>query len=124
MAGAAADRSATASGAAIAKHLAGAAVVCAARRQTIRRAVAAVGLAKQSDLRFDVANPPSNEEKMRAGLRVLVYDEGDSYVGIVGRGRWIDGWVADLIPGTNRELDSKEFARLQNLTRRSAIRLL
>jgi len=75
-------------------------------------------------LRFDVANPPSDEEKMRAGLRVLVYDEGDSYVGIVGRGRWIDGWVADLIPGTNRELDSKEFARLQNLTRRSAIRLL
>ena len=29
-------------------------------------------------LRFDVVNPPGNEVKMRAGLRVLVYDEGDT----------------------------------------------
>ena len=56
-------------------------------------------------------NPPALERKMEPGLRVLVYDSGDRWEGVLQRGAHHD-WVAKLVPGSGREMAPGEFERL------------
>jgi len=64
-------------------------------------------------------NPPSLENKLTVGLRATLYDEEIKCVGILRRGKYYD-WVADIVPGTVRDLSRGEFNRLRSITRRSA----
>jgi len=56
-------------------------------------------------------NPPALERKMQLGLRVLVYDSGGRYEGVLQRGTYHD-WVARLVPGSGREMAPGEYERL------------
>ena len=64
-------------------------------------------------------NPPALERRMKPGLRVLVYDSGDRYEGVLQRGAYHD-WVAMLVPGSGREMAPGEFERLWAETLRAA----
>jgi len=66
-------------------------------------------------IRVGRANPKTLGGGLRSGLRVVVYDEGDSWEGIVREGQQLDGWVADLVPGTNRTLSVSDFEELERL---------
>jgi hypothetical protein len=64
-------------------------------------------------------NPPALEQRMQSGLRVILYDSGDRYEGVLRRGTYVD-WVADLVPGSARELAPGEYERLRTETLRAA----
>jgi hypothetical protein len=68
-------------------------------------------------------NPPALEKKLAIGSRVILYDEGTRCQGILRHGKWLVGWVADIIPGTLQDLRAGEFERLRIATKRAAIRV-
>jgi hypothetical protein len=68
-------------------------------------------------------NPSALLKKLTIGARVIVYDEEIRCLGILRHGKWLDGWVADLIPGTVVDLEKSEFERLQVETKRAALGL-
>ena len=67
----------------------------------------------------DGVNPPALEQKMETGLRVTLYDSAERWDGVLRPGTW-HPWVAELIPGTARDLMPGEFERLQAETLRAA----
>jgi len=68
-------------------------------------------------------NPPTLEQKLELRSRVILYDEETRCQGVLRRGNWIDGWVADIIPETVRNLLKGEFERLKTETKRAALRV-
>lgn len=64
-------------------------------------------------------NPPSIEKKLKLGLRVILYDHEERCEGLLRHGEIYD-WVADLIPGTWKELTPADFEQLSAETRRAA----
>lgn len=68
-------------------------------------------------------NPASLGQRLQTGLPVTVYDEDIRCDGILRKGRWLDGWVADLVPGSNQRLSQGEFEELTASTKRSALGL-
>ena len=74
-------------------------------------------------IRSDRMNPPALEQELKAGLRIVTYDEEIRCEGILRKGYCLDGWVADLIPETNLDLKKGEFERLRIMTKRQALRI-
>ena len=68
-------------------------------------------------------NPPTLEKKLEPGSRVILYDEEVRCEGVLRQGKWVEGWVADIIPGTVKDLPSGEFERLRTATKRAALRV-
>ena len=67
-------------------------------------------------------NPPVLEQKLELGSRVILYDEGDRCLGVLRSGEWIEGWAAEIIPGTVEEITAEEFEELKAATKRAALR--
>ena len=74
-------------------------------------------------IRLGKMNPPALKEKLAVGKRVMLYAEDIRCEGILRRGKWLEGWVADIIPDTISRLSKGEFEKLRAETRRMAIRL-
>lgn len=70
---------------------------------------------------FGRMNPSQLEDRLTTGSCVLLYDEEIRCQGILRRGIWLDGWVADIIAGTIEDLLAGEFDRLRAATKRAAI---
>ena len=68
-------------------------------------------------------NPDALEKKLEHGSRVILYDEETRCEGVLRHGKWIEGWVAEIIPGTVRDLPTGEFERLRTETKRAALRV-
>jgi hypothetical protein len=68
-------------------------------------------------------NPLALETKLEIGSRVVLYDEEICCQGALRPGKWIDGWVAEIIPGTIKDLVPGDFERLRSETNRAAVRL-
>lgn len=66
-------------------------------------------------------NPEALAGKLESGSRVTLYDEETRCEGVLRRGKWLEGWVADIIPETVRDLPTGEFERLRTATRRAAL---
>lgn len=66
-------------------------------------------------------NPEALAMKLEAGSRVILYDEDTRCEGVLRHGRWIEGWVADIIPGTVRDFPADEFEHLRIATKRAAL---
>src|ERR1700722_16531689 len=66
--------------------------------------------------------PRALEKKLEPGSRVMLYDEETRCEGVLRHGKWIEGWVADIIPGTVRDLPTGEFNHLRAATKRAALR--
>ncbi|MGA2057481.1 MAG: hypothetical protein ABSG88_19490 [Bradyrhizobium sp.] len=67
-------------------------------------------------------NPDAIEGKFQQGTRVILYDEELRCEGILRQGNWIEGWVADIIPETIRDIHRDEVERLKAATKRAALR--
>jgi hypothetical protein len=74
-------------------------------------------------INIDGANPRALEKELEVGSRVILYDEETRCEGVLRHGKWIEGWVADIIPGTVKDLLTGEFERLRTATRRAALRV-
>jgi len=68
-------------------------------------------------------NPDALEKKLERGSRVILYDEETRCEGVLRHGKWIEGWVAEIIPETVRDLPAGEFERLRTETKRAALRV-
>jgi hypothetical protein len=64
-------------------------------------------------INFGKMNPEALATKLASGSRVILYDEETRCEGVLRHGEWIKGWVADVIPGTVRDLPTGEFERLR-----------
>jgi hypothetical protein len=73
---------------------------------------------------FGAINPSALSQKLQVGLPVIVYDEDIRCDGVLKKGEWLDGWVADLVPGTNKGLSEGEFEQLLVSTKRAALHSL
>jgi hypothetical protein len=73
---------------------------------------------------FGKSNPAALEKKLEVGTRVLLYDDSTRCVGVLRRGKWIKGWVADLVEETIRELTDGEFEQLLAATKRASLRIV
>jgi hypothetical protein len=67
-------------------------------------------------------NPAESELRFKVGCRVILYDEEIRCEGILRHGNWLEGWVADIVPGTVERLQGDEYRKLRAETRRLAIR--
>ena len=67
-------------------------------------------------------NPPVLEQNLELGSPVILYVEGDKCLGILRSGEFIEGWVAEIIPGSVEEISANEFEELKAATRRAALR--
>jgi hypothetical protein len=74
-------------------------------------------------IKFGRMNPAALEQKLEIGSRVILYDDDTRCEGVLRRGKWIDGWVADLLLGTIRNISAGEFERLRTATNRAALRI-
>jgi hypothetical protein len=74
-------------------------------------------------IRLGRTNPVTLDKRLRIGLQVVVYDEDIRCEGILRRGQWVEGWIADLIPETITKLDDGEFDRLLAITKRSGMHI-
>jgi hypothetical protein len=68
-------------------------------------------------------NPEALATKLELGSRVILYDEETRCEGVLRHGKWLEGWVADIIPGTVRDFPPDEFGRLKAATKRAALRI-
>jgi hypothetical protein len=68
-------------------------------------------------------NPLALENKLEIGSRVILYDEEICCLGVLRLGQWVEGWVADISPGTIKDLLPSEFERLRSETNRAALGL-
>jgi hypothetical protein len=66
-------------------------------------------------------NPRALEKKLEPGSRVILYDEETRCEGVLQRAKRIEGWVADIIRGTVRDLSTGEFEQLRTATKRAAL---
>ena len=66
-------------------------------------------------------NPRALEKKLEIGSRVILYDEETRCEGVLRHGKWIEGWVADIIPETVRDLPAGEFEHLRTATKRASL---
>ncbi|MEA1677471.1 hypothetical protein [Nitrospirillum sp. BR 11163] len=66
-------------------------------------------------------NPDALEKKLERGSRVILYDEETRCEGVLRHGAWIEGWVAEIIPETVKDLPAGEFERLRTETKRAAL---
>ena len=66
-------------------------------------------------------NPTELKEKLEPGATVLLYDEGLSYQAVLRQVDWLDGWIADLIDGTGKDLTVAEFERLDIANKKAAL---
>jgi hypothetical protein len=69
-------------------------------------------------------NPKVLSTKLEIGCRVLLYDEEMRCEGVLRQGKWSEGWVADIVPGTVVDLSTGEFERLRAATKRAALRIV
>jgi hypothetical protein len=75
-------------------------------------------------IRLGKMNPSVLEERLAIGRRVILYDEDIRCEGVLRHGKWLEGWVADIVPETINKLAKGEFAKLRAQTRRMAIELV
>jgi hypothetical protein len=68
-------------------------------------------------------NPDALARKLEHGSRVVLYDEETRCEGVLRHGKWIGGWVAEIIPGTVKDMPTGEFERLRTETKRAALRV-
>ena len=67
--------------------------------------------------------PEALATKLESGSRVVLFDEETRCEGVLRHGKWLKGWVADLIPDTIRDLQIGEFERLTVAMKRAALRI-
>jgi hypothetical protein len=68
-------------------------------------------------------NPPGLEKRFKIGLQITLYDEETACLGILRRAMSADDWVADIVPGTVRDIPESEFRQLRVATKRAALNI-
>ena len=79
-------------------------------------------MAKQSQSYCGLMNSSAHEQKLEKGPWLIVYDEQIRHLGALRRGKWFDGWVADIFPGTVKDSAAGEFEHLRALKMRTAMK--
>ena len=74
-------------------------------------------------IRIGRANPDALAEKLECGMKLILYDEDIRCDGVLRLGKCIDGWVADIVPASIRQIAPGEFERLRVQTKRAAMRV-
>jgi hypothetical protein len=69
-------------------------------------------------------NPASLETRLEIGSLVTLYDEGTMCHAVLRLGRSLDGWVADIITGSVKDLIGDEFQGLRTQTLRAALKVV
>lgn len=69
---------------------------------------------------FGVSNPLALEAKLKAGPKVIIYDEELRCEAILERSSWRGQWLAVVISDTCRDLVPGEYERLLAATKQAA----